>query len=239
MAMLCQCAMAHRRPMQRAQTLRVVSDHAISWRGLHSVCHPRFHRRQLPARRSRPSSAKWKRSRTGCLRRRSPATEVHRLYTLRRELLQLRNAAAPLAEVCRRLEHAEVMPIDAKCSRSSVTSVTTSPGEGGDRRSAGGPGVCLRGEPDGRAAQQTAITRRLAAWAAILAVPTAVAGIYGMNFEHMPELNGSTDTSSCWLHRCRLRHDVLAAAPQRLAVKARGAAGRPGRGGRCRAAVTF
>ena len=27
-----------------------------------------------------------------------------------------------------------------------------------------------------------------AAWAAILAVPTAIAGIYGMNFEHMPEL---------------------------------------------------
>ena len=35
---------------------------------------------------------------------------------------------------------------------------------------------------------QTGITRRLAAWAAILAVPTAVAGIYGMNFKHMPEL---------------------------------------------------
>lgn len=37
-------------------------------------------------------------------------------------------------------------------------------------------------------AQQTNITRRLAAWAAILAVPTAIAGIYGMNFEFMPEL---------------------------------------------------
>ena len=37
-------------------------------------------------------------------------------------------------------------------------------------------------------AQQTEITRKLAAWAAILAVPTAVAGIYGMNFEFMPEL---------------------------------------------------
>lgn len=37
-------------------------------------------------------------------------------------------------------------------------------------------------------AQQTVIARRLAAWAAILAVPTAIAGIYGMNFEHMPEL---------------------------------------------------
>ncbi len=32
------------------------------------------------------------------------------------------------------------------------------------------------------------ITRQLAAWAAILAVPTAIAGIYGMNFKHMPEL---------------------------------------------------
>jgi magnesium transporter len=31
-------------------------------------------------------------------------------------------------------------------------------------------------------------TRRLAAWAAIFAVPTAIAGIYGMNFDYMPEL---------------------------------------------------
>ena len=37
--------------------------------------------------------------------------------------------------------------------------------------------------------RQGAITRQLAAWAAILAVPTAIAGIYGMNFDHMPELH--------------------------------------------------
>jgi magnesium transporter len=30
--------------------------------------------------------------------------------------------------------------------------------------------------------------KKLAGWAAILAVPTMVAGIYGMNFEFMPEL---------------------------------------------------
>jgi magnesium transporter len=36
---------------------------------------------------------------------------------------------------------------------------------------------------------QGEITRKLAAWAAILAVPTAIAGIYGMNFENMPELH--------------------------------------------------
>jgi magnesium transporter len=36
--------------------------------------------------------------------------------------------------------------------------------------------------------QQTDIARQLAAWAAILAVPTAIAGVYGMNFENIPEL---------------------------------------------------
>ncbi len=30
--------------------------------------------------------------------------------------------------------------------------------------------------------------RKISAWVAILAVPTMVAGIYGMNFDHMPEL---------------------------------------------------
>ena len=39
--------------------------------------------------------------------------------------------------------------------------------------------------------RQGTITRQLAAWAAILAVPTAIAGIYGMNFENMPELKTS------------------------------------------------
>ena len=38
---------------------------------------------------------------------------VHRLYMLRRDLLRLRNSAAPLLDVRRRLEHAEVLPIDA------------------------------------------------------------------------------------------------------------------------------
>jgi magnesium transporter len=31
--------------------------------------------------------------------------------------------------------------------------------------------------------------RKISAWVGILAIPTAVAGIYGMNFEHMPELS--------------------------------------------------
>jgi magnesium transporter len=30
--------------------------------------------------------------------------------------------------------------------------------------------------------------RKISAWVAIVALPTLIAGIYGMNFEHMPEL---------------------------------------------------
>ena len=39
------------------------------------------------------------------------------------------------------------------------------------------------------ASRQSVVQRKFAAWAAILAFPTAVAGIYGMNFQDMPELS--------------------------------------------------
>jgi magnesium transporter len=38
------------------------------------------------------------------------------------------------------------------------------------------------------AARQNDIVKKLGSWAAILAVPTAIAGISGMNFKNMPEL---------------------------------------------------
>jgi magnesium transporter len=37
--------------------------------------------------------------------------------------------------------------------------------------------------------QENEVTKRLAAYAALVAVPTLIAGIYGMNFDHMPELD--------------------------------------------------
>jgi magnesium transporter len=37
--------------------------------------------------------------------------------------------------------------------------------------------------------QQNDDMRKISAWVAIAAVPTAIAGIYGMNFTHMPELS--------------------------------------------------
>ena len=63
--------------------------------------------------------------------------------------------------------------------------------------------------------RQGQITRQLAAWAAILAVPTAIAGIYGMNFDFMPELRWQygyfavvgamlTACAGLWLHFRRM-----------------------------------
>jgi magnesium transporter len=36
--------------------------------------------------------------------------------------------------------------------------------------------------------QENEVTKRLAAYGALIAVPTLIAGIYGMNFENMPEI---------------------------------------------------
>ena len=36
---------------------------------------------------------------------------------------------------------------------------------------------------------ETEVTKKLASWAAIIAIPTLIAGIYGMNFKNMPELD--------------------------------------------------
>ncbi|HEX4883086.1 MAG TPA: CorA family divalent cation transporter, partial [Casimicrobiaceae bacterium] len=33
------------------------------------------------------------------------------------------------------------------------------------------------------------VTKQLAAWGALITVPTLIAGVYGMNFSHMPELD--------------------------------------------------
>jgi magnesium transporter len=115
--------------------------------------------------------------------------EVRRLYVLRRDLLRLRNAAASFVDVCRRLEHAEVMAIDPEMHplfrdvSDHVHRVRDQIDTLREVLAFAFEASLMTGQ-----AQQTMITRRLAAWAAILAVPTAVAGIYGMNFEHMPEL---------------------------------------------------
>jgi magnesium transporter len=116
-------------------------------------------------------------------------SDVERLYMLRRDLLRLRNAAGPLVEVCNRLEHSQFMAIDREM-QPHFRDVTDHVRRVREEIDALREVLAFAFEASLMAgqAQQTVIARRLAAWAAILAVPTAIAGIYGMNFEHMPEL---------------------------------------------------
>jgi magnesium transporter len=116
--------------------------------------------------------------------------DVERLYQLRRDLLRLRNAILPLVDVCRRLEHAELPGINHEM-QPLFRDVTDHVRRVQEETEALREVLAFAFEASlmtGQA-QQTEITRKLAAWAAILAVPTAIAGIYGMNFKNMPELD--------------------------------------------------
>jgi magnesium transporter len=116
--------------------------------------------------------------------------QVARLYQLRRDLLRLRNAVVPLVEVCRRLEQPGLPVVDPSMVplfRDVSDHIRRVQEEIESLREVlafAFETSLMTGQ-----SQQTEITRKLAAWAAILAVPTSVAGIYGMNFEHMPELH--------------------------------------------------
>jgi magnesium transporter len=124
------------------------------------------------------------------LRRMLHHSEFERLYKLRRELLKLRRAVGPLLDVCNRLEHSTVLPIDPEMRplfRDVLDHIKRAQEDIDSLREV--LAFAFEASLMSGQSQQNEITRRLAAWAAILAVPTAVAGIYGMNFEHMPELH--------------------------------------------------
>lgn len=115
--------------------------------------------------------------------------DIERLYMLRRDLLRLRNAAVPLVEVCRRLTGADLPQINPAMHplfRDVTDHIRTVQEKIDSLREVlafAFEASLLVGQ-----SQETAISKKLASWAAILAVPTAFAGIYGMNFADMPEL---------------------------------------------------
>ena len=116
--------------------------------------------------------------------------EVSRLFALRREVIGFQRHLAPMTDVCSRLVRLDLPIIDTNIRpyfRDILDHVqrVSSRVDGLKDTINGVFEVSTLFEQQ----RQGAITRQLAAWAAILAVPTAIAGIYGMNFEHMPELD--------------------------------------------------
>ena len=116
-------------------------------------------------------------------------SEVNRLFHLRRDLIRFKRVLSPMAEVCARLEHLESPCLDADVRpyfRDVLDHVQRVESMVDALREA--IGSVFEAATLLEQQRQGAITRKLAAWAAILAVPTAIAGVYGMNFDHMPEL---------------------------------------------------
>ncbi|MEX6503339.1 magnesium and cobalt transport protein CorA [Pseudomonas zhanjiangensis] len=115
--------------------------------------------------------------------------DIERIQDLRRDLLRLRRNTGPLAEICQELQRLDFPFIekimhpyfrDLAIHVDRLLEDLTVLREMADH--AIEVGLLLE------SSRQSITQRKFAAWAAILAFPTAVAGIYGMNFRHMPEL---------------------------------------------------
>jgi len=114
---------------------------------------------------------------------------IERLYALKRQAGVLRHAVAPLLEVTAKL-HGGRVPAMCVSTEDYFRDVH-------DHLIRIQAGIDAARDTIATAIQvnlsmvtieESETTKRLAAWAAIFAVSTALAGIWGMNFEHMPEL---------------------------------------------------
>ena len=114
---------------------------------------------------------------------------AERIYKLEREVLDFHAAVGPLSiavdEITR--GHFDVVPDELhEYFRDVHDHLRRVSGQTADFRDL--LGSALHANLTQVSVRQNEDMRKISAWVAILAVPTMVAGIYGMNFEHMPEL---------------------------------------------------
>ena len=116
--------------------------------------------------------------------------DVNHIFALRRELSRLQRILIPMEELTVKLARQKLPGIDED-ARIYFRDVRDHVRRVGSRVDGLRDALTSVFEFSTLLEQQRVgtITRQLASWAAILAVPTAFAGIYGMNFENMPELH--------------------------------------------------
>jgi magnesium transporter len=118
--------------------------------------------------------------------------QIEALYSLKRKLMALDHATQPLLEVTGKLYGGRVPPICASLQdyfrdvhdhllrlKQSIDNLRDM------------VATAISVNLSLITIQENEVTKRLAAYAALVAVPTMVAGVYGMNFAHMPELQWS------------------------------------------------
>lgn len=111
------------------------------------------------------------------------------IYSLKREVLEFRGAEDPLIPVLQELAKGKVVGFDqtAQYFRDVLDHLLRVDGQV-DAHNELLTSV-LNAHLALVAKQQNEDMRKISSWAAILAIPTMIAGIYGMNFDHMPELH--------------------------------------------------
>ena len=116
---------------------------------------------------------------------------ARRIYELKRRLIQIKRAVSPLVEVCNRLTRWDghgLIPEEVRPYFRDVYDHVVRINDTVD-----GLRELLSSALDANLAlvsiRQNDIMKQLAGWAAIVAAPTLLAGIWGMNFENMPELH--------------------------------------------------
>jgi magnesium transporter len=139
---------------------------------------------------------------------------IEQLYALKRELQLLRGAAAPVLDICTELMrlHSDIVPKDTReyfrDIRDHVRRVVEATDAMREMLTA-----AMQVHLALASVAQNEVVKRLAGWGAILAIPTMVFSLYGMNFRHMPELEwpfgyplvlGGIVVGCAWLYR-RLR----------------------------------
>jgi magnesium transporter len=115
--------------------------------------------------------------------------DVERIYLLKREMLQLKRSITPLAIPLRTLAERPIELIDPQVRKyfrdvEDHLSRVREQVESYDELLSS----ILQASLAQLSVAENEDMRKITAWAAIIAVPTAIAGIYGMNFHHMPEL---------------------------------------------------
>lgn len=126
----------------------------------------------------------------GVLKSRVDRKMIQRVHELKRHLWHLRSMVSPVIEICNRLVRFDsgLIDEDMRPYFRDVHDHTIRIDERID-----GLREMLGSALDANlllaSVQQNEVMKRLAGYAAMLAVPTAIAGIYGMNFDHMPELH--------------------------------------------------
>ena len=116
-------------------------------------------------------------------------TTIEQLYKLKRDLQLLRSAAAPMLDICTELMrlHPDIVPKEMREYFRDIRDHSRRVVEATDAMremltAAMQVHLALA------SVAQNEVVKRLAGWGAILAIPTMVFSLYGMNFRYMPEL---------------------------------------------------